>query len=90
MTLRSQFRTLSHRQFGDHLWFVFLCKGANVGTTCTALIAASAEGKIAGLQIALSHLLFNLFGIALWYPIPYLRNVPLELARALGYQVRKR
>ena len=54
--------------------------GANVGTTVTALIAALAVDQIAGLQIAFVHLLFNLAGVLLFYPVPWLRRLPLKLA----------
>lgn len=69
-----------------------LTLGANIGTTITALIAAmanSGDGASAGLQIALCHLLFNILGIALWYPIPQLRNLPLAMARKLGELVAR-
>ena len=61
--------------------------GANVGTTVTALLAALAateENAAAGLTIALVHLLFNLSGILLIYPIPRIRQLPLSAARALA------
>jgi len=64
--------------------------GANVGTTITALLAALAIPQIAGLQIALVHLLFNIGGILLFYPIPYLRRLPLRAARAVADQAVKR
>jgi len=61
-----------------------LTLGANIGTTCTALIAALASMKFEGLQIALCHLCFNLIGILIWYPIPAMRQIPLGAARLLG------
>ena len=64
--------------------------GANVGTTITALLAALAIPQIAGLQIALVHLLFNVAGILLFYPIPYLRRLPLRAARAVADQAVRR
>ncbi len=57
--------------------------GANVGTTVTGLIASLAAGP-AGLTIALVHTLFNLAGIALIYPVPAFRRLPLRLARSLA------
>jgi len=60
--------------------------GANVGTTVTAFMAAlalSGPNAAAGLEIALVHLLFNLSGILLVYPVPAIRQVPLRLARTL-------
>jgi sodium-dependent phosphate cotransporter len=68
--------------------------GANVGTTVTALLAALAatdQNARAGLTIALVHLLFNLTGILLIYPVQQVREVPLRAARALaGVAVRSR
>lgn len=61
--------------------------GANIGTTVTALLAALAatgENAAAGLTIALVHLLFNLSGTVLIYPVEAIRNVPLRLARGLA------
>lgn len=55
--------------------------GANVGTTITALLAALAAGKSVGLAIAFAHLLFNLLGISVWYP---LRQVPIYLSGKLA------
>ena len=54
--------------------------GANVGTTVTALLAAFAAGTVDGLTIAIVHLLFNVFGILILYPIPRIRVVPIQLA----------
>jgi len=60
--------------------------GANVGTTVTALLAAlavSGPNAIYGLEIALVHLLFNLTGTVMIYPLEITRNVPLRGARYL-------
>jgi sodium-dependent phosphate cotransporter len=60
--------------------------GANLGTTVTAFLAAlavSGPNAAAGLEIALVHLLFNLSGILLVYPVAFIREVPLRLALAL-------
>merc|ERR1712048_990638 len=61
-----------------------LTLGANIGTTCTALIAACVDLKFNGVQIALAHLLFNIIGILVWFPLPYTRAIPLAGARTLG------
>jgi solute carrier family 34 (sodium-dependent phosphate cotransporter) len=58
--------------------------GANVGTTITALIASLAVLRPEGLTIALVHLLFNVTGIALLYPVPQVRMIPVRLAEALA------
>jgi sodium-dependent phosphate cotransporter len=69
--------------------------GAYVGTTVTAFMAAlavSGPNAAAGLEIALVHLLFNVTGIVLVYPVPAVRRVPLRLAvtlTRLGMQSRK-
>ncbi|MXZ72440.1 MAG: hypothetical protein F4Z04_13185 [Acidobacteria bacterium] len=60
--------------------------GANVGTTVTALIAAlavSGPNAEVGLQIALVHLLFNLSGMLLIYPIRAIRRLPLDASRGV-------
>lgn len=64
--------------------------GANLGTTITALLAALALSEIAGLQIALVHLLFNVAGTLLFYPVPFLRRLPLQAARWLADQAIRR
>ncbi|MBW3552767.1 MAG: Na/Pi symporter [Gemmatimonadetes bacterium] len=61
--------------------------GANVGTTITALLAALAAtgpNAEAGLVVALAHLLFNLLGIVLIYPVKRIRRLPLAAARGLA------
>jgi sodium-dependent phosphate cotransporter len=64
--------------------------GANVGTTVTALIAALAVPQIEGLQIALVHLLFNLCGILLFFPLPAMRRIPLAGAEWIAEQTSRR
>ncbi|OUC48909.1 sodium-dependent inorganic phosphate transporter [Trichinella nativa] len=64
-----------------------LTLGSNVGTTITAIFAAfSQTGKksSAAVQIALCHLFFNLSGIFLFYIVPFMRNLPIGMARKLG------
>jgi len=61
--------------------------GANIGTTITALLAATAiHGPMAvtALTIALVHLFFNLFAIALIYGAPITRNIPVYMAETLA------
>jgi len=57
--------------------------GANVGTTVTALLA-SLTGTPGAVTVALVHLMFNMSGILIIYPIPALRRIPLRLARGLA------
>lgn len=58
--------------------------GSNIGTTVTALLAALATGTASGMTIALVHLLFNIFGILLLYPIRRIRYIPVDLAEWLA------
>jgi sodium-dependent phosphate cotransporter len=61
--------------------------GANIGTTVTALLAALAatdENAVHGITIALVHLLFNLSGTLLIFPIKRIREIPLSAARWLA------
>ncbi|KAK9518004.1 hypothetical protein VZT92_023333 [Zoarces viviparus] len=68
-----------------------LTLGSNIGTTATALLAALASpgNKLAAaIQIALCHVFFNVFGILLWYPLPFTR-LPITMARILGERTAK-
>uniref|UniRef100_A0A672ZHV2 Sodium-dependent phosphate transport protein 2A n=1 Tax=Sphaeramia orbicularis TaxID=375764 RepID=A0A672ZHV2_9TELE len=68
-----------------------LTLGSNIGTTATALLAALAspgDKLAAAIQIALCHLFFNVFGIILWYPVPFMR-LPIKMARVLGERTAK-
>merc|ERR1712050_758147 len=58
--------------------------GANIGTTCTALIASLVSLKFGAVQIAMVHLCFNILGIMIWFPVPLMRRIPLAGARLLG------
>ena len=53
--------------------------GANIGTTITALLAATAitgATHAAAHQIAIAHFLYNLLGVMVIYSIPWLRRIP--------------
>jgi len=63
--------------------------GANVGTTITALLA-SLTGNIAGMTIAFAHLVFNVTGIIIIYPIKTLRLVPIRLSSWLANKCSER
>ena len=65
-----------------------LTLGANIGTTFTGLLAALVSSKIESLQVAICHLFFNITGILIWFPVPFMRNVPLNAARKLGQATR--
>jgi solute carrier family 34 (sodium-dependent phosphate cotransporter) len=59
--------------------------GANLGTTITAFIAATFTlNTSSAISIAVAHLLFNVIGVLVFYPIPLLRKIPLKLANGLG------
>jgi len=61
--------------------------GANIGTTVTAFLAALAatgEHADAALTIALVHLLFNLSGTLIIFPVKAIRRLPLMAARGLA------
>lgn len=57
--------------------------GANVGTTFTALFA-SLSNVGASLSIAVAHFLFNLLGVAIFFFLPFVKEIPLVLAQWLG------
>jgi len=54
--------------------------GANIGTTLTAILASLVSGSHAPLAVAFGHLIFNIYGILLIWPIPFIRRIPLQLA----------
>lgn len=58
--------------------------GANLGTTVTAFLAALSLGEPIALAVALAHLLFNLLGMALIYPLKVIRQLPLLVAAKLA------
>lgn len=61
--------------------------GANIGTTITALLAATAisgETAVFALQIALVHLIYNSCAVILIYGIKNLRKLPVRGALWLG------
>ncbi|MBM0490844.1 Na/Pi cotransporter family protein [Aeromonas jandaei] len=61
--------------------------GANIGTTITALLAATAisgAGAQLALTIALVHVLFNVFAVVLIYGLPFLRDLPVRAAEGLA------
>jgi sodium-dependent phosphate cotransporter len=61
-----------------------LTLGANLGTTITAMLAALATGSAAAVSVAIAHVLFNVTGAAILYPLPPVRRIPLALARGMG------
>jgi solute carrier family 34 (sodium-dependent phosphate cotransporter) len=57
--------------------------GANIGTTITAFIAALFNSN-AAISIAIAHFLFNLIGVLIFFPLPYINQLPIKLANGLG------
>lgn len=55
--------------------------GANIGTTITGVIAATANPVSSAVTVALFHVTFNLVGTAIWYPG---RRVPIGIAKWYG------
>lgn len=51
--------------------------GANIGTTGTAVLAALATGNPVAVTAAFAHLVFNIFGIVIFYPLKF---IPIRLA----------
>nr|KAG5712137.1 hypothetical protein BaRGS_014487 [Batillaria attramentaria] len=67
-----------------------LTLGSNIGTTVTSILAALASdpsGFKNSFQVALCHLFFNISGILVWFPIPFMRRIPIGLAKTLGNTV---
>jgi sodium-dependent phosphate cotransporter len=55
--------------------------GANIGTTFTAILASLATANSNAVIVAFVHLLFNIVGIVIWWPM---RRLPLYLSRRLS------
>jgi sodium-dependent phosphate cotransporter len=55
--------------------------GANVGTTITAFLASFATGSHEAVGVAFAHLIFNSYGIAIFWP---LKKIPIWLATKLA------
>ncbi len=61
--------------------------GTNVGTTVTAILASLVTNQVGAVTIAFSHLLFNCFGILIFYPLKFL---PIFFARKLANAATER
>ncbi len=55
--------------------------GANLGTTVTAILASFCTANPAAITVAFAHMTFNIFGIAIFYP---LKALPMGLATRIG------
>ena len=68
-----------------------LTLGSNIGTTTTGILAAltADPNRLSQtIQLALCHLYFNIFGILIFYPIPWMRW-PLPMAQMFAHKVAK-
>ena len=62
--------------------------GSNIGTTVTAMMAALITGEHAAVAVAFAHLIFNISGIVIWWP---LKKVPVTLAQKFAeYSTRSK
>lgn len=55
--------------------------GANVGTTITAFLASFVTGSPQAISVAFAHLVFNIYGIGIFWP---LKKIPIWLAVKLS------
>ncbi|MEA3296800.1 MAG: Na/Pi symporter [candidate division Zixibacteria bacterium] len=55
--------------------------GANVGTTITTFLASFVTGSADAVSVAFAHLVFNIYGIAIFWP---LKRIPIFLATKLS------
>jgi sodium-dependent phosphate cotransporter len=60
--------------------------GANVGTTVTAFLASFVTGNAGGVSVAFAHLLFNIYGIGIFWP---LQKIPIALAEKLAASAQR-
>ena len=60
--------------------------GANVGTTITAFLASFVTGSPEAVSVAFAHLMFNVFGISIFWP---LKSIPIWLASKLSLLTQK-
>ncbi len=62
--------------------------GANIGTTVTAILAALVTQNLSAIIVAFSHLLFNISGMIVWWP---LNRLPIFLAKMFAeYSVKSK
>ena len=61
-----------------HVFFMFQV------TAILAALASSGTKTHSALTIAFCHLFFNLSGIFIFFPIPKMRSLPINLAKGLG------
>ncbi len=60
--------------------------GANIGTTITAFLASFVTGSPAGVSVAFAHLIFNIYGIAIFWPA---KRIPIWLSNKMAELTQK-
>lgn len=60
--------------------------GANIGTTVTAFLASFVTGSPEAVSVAFAHLMFNVYGICIFWP---LKRIPIYLAEKLAASTQK-
>jgi len=60
--------------------------GANIGTTVTAFLASFVTGSHEAVSVAFAHLIFNVYGIAIFWP---LKKIPMSMARFFSNLTQK-
>ena len=60
--------------------------GANIGTTITAFLASFVTGSPQAISVAFAHLLFNVYGTAVFWP---LKRIPIWMAEKLSEMTLK-
>lgn len=61
--------------------------GANIGTTITAIVAALGLGKAPAMACAAAHLLFNIYGTTVFWPLQF---IPISLAKGFAKLASRR
>ena len=61
--------------------------GANIGTTITAMLAALSLGSAPAVACAFGHLLFNVYGTVIFWP---LQVIPISLAKEFAKLASRR
>ena len=79
-------RIVSEDTWRIKIWYALFLFSYNAGIL--AALAADPRSLRNTLQLAFCHLLFNIFGILLFYPIPFTR-FPITLAKILGSTTAK-
>lgn len=60
--------------------------GANIGTTITGFLASFVTGSHEAVSLAFAHLIFNAYGIAIFWP---LKKIPISIARLFSRMILK-